>query len=590
MSDLLSLEWEHDEIRGVLAQVSSGHVRIVRSIALPRPQGSGSSSGPLNVDWLKSELARNAITVRDVVICLPRDEAVVKRLELPEVPDDELPALVRFQAGAKSATPIDELALDFIPLPKRSELPGREVTMAAVLKQTIDEVRMQCERAGLNLLAMGLAPAAVAQLAAHARPKNKPAPTGESLLVGRHGSRLEISVLRNGHLLFSHSTRLSDESALSADAQPIVSEVSRALVSLRGAVADVRIEEVWTLVAEREHEPLAAALTKRLSCEVYRLDPLAHVECAQGAFSDDTDRSHWACPVGMLVEQAKPLVPRIDFLAPRKPPVKRDTRKARLKMAGIAAGAVSAVFLAIFFWRVHSLSAQIAQLEQQEKTLSTALEKGSPDLTAAKQLDEWRKMGDVWIDQLKDVTERMPATDRIYLGSLEFMPRTANSPATIKMQGLSREPADVEKLIERFHTNDDRFRVLPHLIEPSTDNPFYPWKFTQILQILDVSKKAGSSKQAPSPEKKQTDKNEANAEAEKSARPAPAADSPKPEAAKPDSPKPESLRETPPGSSQPLPEQPKLNPAGSAVPAAGPADAAAPSAAPKTPAAIQEKP
>ena len=82
------------------------------------------------------------------MVTLPRDEAIVKRLELPEVGDAELPVMVRFQAGAKSSVALDELALDFIPLPRRSEVPGREVLTATVPKQTMDEILAVCRSGG----------------------------------------------------------------------------------------------------------------------------------------------------------------------------------------------------------------------------------------------------------------------------------------------------------------------------------------------------------------------------------------------------------------------------------------------------------
>src|SRR6516164_7225447 len=141
MADLLAIEWEHEQICGVRADVSSGRVRVQRTFVIPKPTTSSSSSGPLKIDWLKPELLKLGISGGQVLVALPRDEAIVKRLELPEVPDAELPVMVRFQAGAKSSVALDELSLDFIPLPKRSDVPGREVLLATVPRQPMDEVQ-----------------------------------------------------------------------------------------------------------------------------------------------------------------------------------------------------------------------------------------------------------------------------------------------------------------------------------------------------------------------------------------------------------------------------------------------------------------
>src|SRR5262249_31493017 len=148
MAELLAIEWEHEHVCGVLADAAPGRVRIQRTFVIPKPTTSVSSSGPLTIDWLKPELGKLGNSAGPVLVALPRDEAVVRRLELPEVPDDELPVMVRFQAGAKSSVALDELALDFIPLPKRSEVPGREVLMATVPRPTMDEVLTVCRNAG----------------------------------------------------------------------------------------------------------------------------------------------------------------------------------------------------------------------------------------------------------------------------------------------------------------------------------------------------------------------------------------------------------------------------------------------------------
>src|SRR5436190_7734844 len=262
MADLLALEWDHDQICGVYAQISTGRVRVKRCFVLRRPVVAVAGSGALPIDWLKSQLTAPGISGGDVLVALPRDEAVVKRMDLPETSDDELPVLVRFQAGAKSSVPLTDLSLDFIPLPRRNEIPGREVLMATVPQQTITEIRTLCETAGLKLQTLGLTPAAVAELVARAETAHSDDRLGASLVVARHGNRLEISVLRRSHLLFAHSARLSvDESG--ADPQTIVSEVSRSLVALRGAISDVKIERVWTLLDPAAHEQLAEVLRKR---------------------------------------------------------------------------------------------------------------------------------------------------------------------------------------------------------------------------------------------------------------------------------------------------------------------------------------
>ncbi|MGQ0634315.1 MAG: type IV pilus biogenesis protein PilM [Planctomycetaceae bacterium] len=503
MPEFLALEWEHDLISGVQAQVSSGRVRVRRCFTLPRPNMAAAGSGAVPpIDWLKDELVRQGVGGHDVLVALPRDEAVVKRLELPETTDDELPLIVRYQAAAKSSVPIDELSLDFIPLPRRSEVPGREVLMATVPQQTMTEVRTQCEAAGLRPVVLGLTPAAMAELVARAETGSGDDAGAASLLVARHGYRLEISVLRRGHLLFSHSARLSAEAGAAPEPQAIVAEVSRALVALRGAISDVKIDRAWTLFSEREHDEVSDVLKRRLGCEVRPLDPFAGVDCDRGAFDERGDKTLYAGPIGLLLSQAEPRVQAIDFLSPRKPPVKRDLRKRRLVIAGAAAGVLAAALLGLYWLKLSSLDGEIAELNQKKKGLEELLKKGEPTTKAAAAVDRWESAGIPWLDEIENLTKLLPGNDRIFLSSIQFEPeRVAEFTATgasgrrpavepgrvlakIKISGYAREPQDVWQLSERLHNGDPRYRVLPPYSGPAKDAEHYAISFnTDVLLI-----------------------------------------------------------------------------------------------------------
>src|SRR5262245_13461881 len=397
MAELLSLEWEHEEVRGVLADVTAGRVRVERTFVIAKPTTSASSSGPLQIEWLRPELARLGLAAGQVLVALPRDEAIVKRLELPEVPDDELPVMVRFQAGAKSSVALDELALDFIPLPKRSEVPGREVLMATVPRPTMDEVLTVCRTAGLEPVQIGLTAAAVAEFVARAEPASGSDAAGASLVVARHGNRIEVSMLRRCHLLFSHPARLSD-AATGQEAQAIVAEVSRALVALRGAIADVRIERAWTLVSASEHEQLVEALHRRLQCEVLALDPFTSVERDARVGDAIADRSLFAGPIGMLLARSAPRVPALDFLSPRKPAVKRDERKRRKIMAIAGAGALVLLLGGAQWLRLGNLDARMEELTDEEVKLTRELADGAPTKASADLVTGWIGEGEDWLD------------------------------------------------------------------------------------------------------------------------------------------------------------------------------------------------
>jgi Tfp pilus assembly PilM family ATPase len=512
MSEFLAIEWEHEHVCGVLAHVTPGRVRIDRTFVIPKPSQSVSSSGPLQVDWLRPQLVKLGITGGQALVALPRDEAVVKRIELPEAPDDELPVLVRFQAGAKSSVALDDLSLDFIPLPRRSDVPGREALMATVPRQTIDEVLTVCRLSGLEPVSIGLTAAAVAEFVARAESSADNAAAGASLVVARHGNRVEISMLRRCHLLFSHSARLS-EAATGQEAQAIVAEVSRALVALRGAIADVKIERAWTLVSASEHEQLAESLHRRLQCEVSPLDPFASVERDPRVADAIADRSLFAGPIGMLLAKSDPRVPGLDFLSPRRPPVKRNVRKQQKILAGAAVATLAALLVGYQWMRLASLDSQIDDLKTEENDLTDQLTKGAPAAGAAALVGEWEAEGEDWLEELAELTERMPSTEKVFLRQLKCDPKSGSSPAAnMKLEGYARDQSDALGLNPRFLVKGDRYQGLPVTESAETKQEFYSANVKKTIRIVPekdrtaatgdpAAEKAPSAENAPSAEK-----------------------------------------------------------------------------------------
>src|SRR5579863_287241 len=489
MPDYLAIEWEHAHVCGVLAHVSPGRVRVTRTFVVSRPNASASGSGALQLDWLRPELAKLGIDGGQVLVALPRDEAIVKRIELPDVADEELPGMVRLQAGAKSSVALDELCLDFIPLPKHSEVPGREVLMATIPRQTLDEIVSVFQSAGLEAKVVGLTAAAVAEFVARAELGADNAAAGASLVVARHGNRVEISVLRRSHLLFSHSARLSD-SATGQEAQAIVAEVSRALVALRGTAADVKIERAWTLVSAAEHEQLAESLHRRLSCEVKSLDPFAWIDKDASVADAVTDRSLFAGPIGMLLARSDARVPAVDFLSPRRPPVKRDTKRQRLVAVGAGAGALVVVLAAYQWWYVSDQESQIRELTAKSGELDSQIKKGQPVENAAALVMQWQADGEDWLDELVVLNKRMPATEKVYLKSLALKPKVGTSEANIKLEGFARDRKEALNLNDAFLGTGDRMRGMPIVEKPAPKEvEYYKSSFDKDIRLTDETAK-----------------------------------------------------------------------------------------------------
>jgi len=488
MPDLLALEWDHDHVAGVSAQVDGGRAVVRQFLSLPRKSAAGEVQ---STDWLRGELNRLGVTVpAETVVAIPRDDAFIRRLELPESPPEELPGMVRFQVGAKSSVAIDEQSLDFLPLRRVGEIPGCDVLAATAPLTLLETIRSQVAAAGSTVRFAGLSPALCAEWVARAESGLTGEREGISLLVSRHGSRLEISAYRSGLLLFSHAARLTAEEG--AEPQSIVPEVSRALVALRSAVADAKFERAWMLVPEADRLVLGPALERRLGCEC---QPLAFTVAPElqlpVPLPEEPLQSQFAGPLALLLTRVSPRVPQIDFLDPRKTVVKPDNRGRQLKWAGVGAGALAASLLVGHTWRLWSLDSEIEQLQLRDSQLAAEIKKSQPTDDSVALVQKWRGEGVDWLGQLAEFSQRMPTTDRVYLESLQLVHLNNQAPKIVA-HGYAREQKDVRDLGPGLHASE-RYRVMPVQASRSNADTFYPWKIDGQEILLAAPAKPSST-------------------------------------------------------------------------------------------------
>ncbi|MBI5758851.1 MAG: hypothetical protein HZA46_10075 [Planctomycetales bacterium] len=500
MPDYLALEWEQDRVDVVVADVSGSRVRVRKCFTLAKPANVTWWEPDVAGRWLKSELATRGVKAQRTLVTLPREITVVKRFDFPAVPDEELAQAVRFHVGAKSSAPIDELALDFIPLPRISpDTPGREVLAATLPMAVVKGIRATCEAAGCELVSLGLTPIAISQLIARADDSATPTSVfGASLVVFRHHSRIEISVLRQGHLVFSHATRLTVDDPKQAQ-QAIVSEVSRAMVALNGLQTGVKIERAWMLVESEDNEFATQSLRTRLGCDVRSLDPFTLVDCDMPASELPPDRSEFAGLVGLLLAQAESHVPTLDFVNPRKPPVKRNVRKQRATVIAAGIGVLVALTVGGYAWQLHHLSNRIEELSKEDRHLDDILKRGEPTLKSVGLVKQWNDATVPWLDEMVAYSNRMPATDRIYLATLRLDPQTGKTVGKIKAEGFSREKADVMSLSEQLAGGNDKYRTMPHNVRADQKDSVYPWRFDSELLIGKASEKTKANQAAATP-------------------------------------------------------------------------------------------
>jgi hypothetical protein len=495
MPDFLALDWEPQQLYGVEAQVSGETVRIRNCFVLRRPEADDPADNPEQMGgWLKKELHRAGVRIRQVLVSLPREEAIVRRLELPDAPDDELPDLVRLQAATQSSLPLDQLLLDFLPLPKRADTGGRDVLLTTITRERVERLRQVCEAADLELLSIGISSVAAAELVARVERRRGDDADQASLIITRLGNRVEVSVIRQHRLLFSHSAGLAGENNEQRN-QSVLAEISRSVVALERTIPGIVIARAWVAGSADETPQLLETMQQRLQCDVMQpLDPLSDTNVTIDTSNTPGSRGLYAGSVGTLLARAEPVVEAIDFLNPRKPPVKRDQRKLQIAVGAGAALFLLVIGLMVFYVKISGLNSKIERLEAQNKELDLEFKAGQPVLEAATEIREWSDRDIHWLDQFDELNRVMDGTERIYFTDFRVTPSLRRALGAVHATGFARREIDVRIL--RQQLADRKYRVTPTSIVRSDADPEYPYRFELEIELVESREPQQNQNQA----------------------------------------------------------------------------------------------
>ena len=482
MSDYLALDWENHQVSGLEAAVTRQGTVVRKAFVLTWPEEINPERDTEQAaQWLKKQLGQAGIATRSVLVSLPRESVVVRRLTVPNAPDDELPALVQMQAATKSSTPLDQLELDFLPLPLSSPEAGRDVLMCTMAKKRTSKLRALLEAAGLELECLGISSVATAELVAREEKARKIDPAETSLIIARHGHRVEISILQQQQVVFSHSTQIhADDEHLRGNESSIVAEVQRSMVSLHPQSGRLKVDRAWLVGEVEEFVELAAAVESRLKCETVTLNPESFRGLTNQAGDWPKPIGAFAGPAGLLLARHDSIVGAIDFQNPRKQRPRRDIKKIRMITGAVAAAVLLIVAIGYRYWKVGSLRDEITQKREQIEDLKKVVKLGEPTMKSAGLVGEWDQKAMKELAQIGQLYSAMPGTDLMYLVKYNLLPGSRTSAGVIQAEGRAKAEADVRELFGKLA--DRGIKVKPSKTQQSTDSD-YPVQFTLDLEL-----------------------------------------------------------------------------------------------------------
>ena len=448
MSDLIVMHWGSDAVSAMLPP-KGGRFEFPEA---------GFDSDEAAGGWLKDQLRTAGIGGKRVAVVLPRQAVVLRTLALPDVPDDELPDLVRMQAATKSSMPLEKVRLDFVPLPGSAE--GRSVLLATATATMIESIVARLKAAGLEPAAIGVAPFAMAAQVCDS--------DEATLVVAVEGTRAEITLCRDGVVWFSHATDLSGEDA-EEDRRWLASEISRTIIAADHHSSDAGIARVVLIGRENLLGAMVAPLEERYECGAALISDTSEFGVANG---HGIEPAIWAA---MLGQEKTRHVPRIDFLNPRKRVEKPDrTRLIRGLLIGGVAAALLAAYLSTW-WQQRGIEQQIEALQSERAEIETELAQGEPILDKHNAIEGWLNKEAVWANEWMAFGEAMTGTDRLYLTEMSLQPGGRETWGVMTGVGRARADADVAAFAEAMESAG--YRVEPPVATGGDDDKEYPKEF-----------------------------------------------------------------------------------------------------------------
>jgi Tfp pilus assembly PilM family ATPase len=487
LARFLAVDWDHNQIHVLLADVSRRGVKIERAAVW-------SEESPLSLDnaeavgqRLRQRLNEAKIAPASVIAAIGRERLIVKDLRFPIVALHEEADMVRFQASKDLTQAPGEVIIDYVPIGDT----GAERRALALIarKEHANAYQALCKAAGLKLAAitprsLGI-PVCLERIAGTTVLTPVPDPPGSTVAIVTVTERwAEFCVARDGTLLMARGL----------DTGPgLIGAVKRNVAVWSGQAGSQPIRAVY-VAGGPDNAGLRQRLAESLDLNVHLLDPFAGGELPDAPLPDT--RGGFAGLFGLLHLHGSRAGLPCNFAKPReyKPPTDRRVRWAVL--GGGVAVAVLALVIAFIIYQQQSLNNEVVALNQRITDLDKGLSAQGEEAKKAKLVSDWNDKGIVWLDEWYDFSERFPENGKARLNkfsgtTVDLGPNSKEKPmGRITFVGVTKEGGPVNELSSKYF-EDSHYRV-SHSIEPKKNTgPDAKQGYTQQFETkgIEVAKR-----------------------------------------------------------------------------------------------------
>lgn len=397
----LGLEFDAHYIRGVELHSQKGLWALGGGILLEyEPDESPSKVGAR----LKEKLKEANIKTATATVCVQGDAEFCKEVRYPDVPENDEPPIVHFQATKDAAVSPDDAVLDYQRLPYMGTGGERRALAFTTKRSRMNYAEKVCEAAGLKISAV--VPRSIAVLSA-ARPAMAQMP-GKNIVLVAGG---ELTFARDQQLLLCRHIGTNF-----TDSKDLVSEMRRSLAAFRAAFPGEDVHGIF-YASDTTPEDLEA-ITSGLKTPLQYYAPLRDLS-GNEAWAQTADYAI-AAGAALATSHFRPLP--VNYSDPKKvktPP----NRKRAWTIIGVVSAALAAGVLWLFYWLfVSDKQTEIAKLDteiDEKKRAVAQMDDVEKKMTA---ITNWSTSNTVILDELYDLFAYFPEEDGLRITKIDFDP------------------------------------------------------------------------------------------------------------------------------------------------------------------------
>ncbi|TWU41900.1 type IV pilus biogenesis protein PilM [Novipirellula artificiosorum] len=465
MPKKLAIDWDEAELRIVVGNCSGTQVTVTHAAVLPLESTDVFKT-------LRTFVSEQGLEKNEALVAIGRGKAELRELQLPPVPDEELPDIVRFQAIRNFASAGDSASIDYL-ITSRSEQ-GVKAIAAAVAPDKLAEIKEVCSDAELQVKRIALRPLAAAALFLSRAKRN--VGEGDTVLVDLLNDDAEIIVVRDGNVIFVRTVRI----AASETARPraLVGELRRSLMAC-GASGTPKQVVLWgrESVHKREVDQLAEAT----GAPVEMVNPFDLVDVDRKTADRLPEHVGRLAPlVGLLACDEVCPERLIDFLNPRQ---RLEEKPSRWRTAAIIGIPVAAALLMGYlgYRQLRSLDSEIEQLSQANAGMKEQVDAAIRSVARTEKVDEFLDADANWLDELQKIAAKLPPSHEVMLKSVVASSDLRTGVSTVTLTGSASDQSVIEKLEEAIR--DDDHSVVGEGASEQEGRNAYRWVFTEKISM-----------------------------------------------------------------------------------------------------------